>query len=337
LRAALHRFSRAVGCAIVLRAGSVRAEPSDATPARVHVDAPEECASDASVWRATSRRTDRLVATTDESAVLLEFVVRPDRTGANGELSIVRDGKRGAPRKVHGASCDEVTQALSLMAALAFDPAARIEVPEDPPSEAVPPPSTSAPAPQPPPPVPDRTASPNAPPTRWRFGGGVYGGPLALNAPRVEVAYGAFVALERQGTVIASSFRAGVMRAAGHVTASGIDADLGWTLARVSLCPVHVGIASTLSFRPCAGADAGTMSAHAQRLAHTTDRTRAWVAPTAAARLTWMPASIAFVEVGAELAVPLVRDALAVDPSVSLYRAPMLVPSGQAGAGLLFP
>lgn len=358
----------AVPCVLAVLAwtSGARGDEHRAVAARVHVDAPVGCASDASFWRATSRRTDRLRAVEAGAAeASLEVTIQPGERGATGELRIHRGGTRSADRKVRGASCDEVTQALSLIAALAFDPAARADMPEEMPTASLPetgaaegappaaapgPPASPVPAaaPAPPPPagaapgVPvggDRPAGPAraGPPARWRIGAGAHAGALGLASPGVVVAYGAFLELGRDAQRFSPSFRAGAMLAEGTASTGGVDAELTWTLARGSLCPVRFELLSGVSLRPCVGADVGALAARAPRLERSQDRTRAWVAPTAMARLVWSPVRVLFLEIEGGVAVPLVRDEIAVDPSISLYRAPSVLPTVQVGAGMRFP
>jgi hypothetical protein len=324
--------------------------------ARVHVDAPTGCASDASFWRATSRKTARLRAADASAAeASLEVSIRPDERGVSGELRIVRGGATSAMRRVRGPSCDEVTQALSLVAALAFDPAARPDAPGEPTdanaasSTSSPPTSSTPPVPEASPVLPVTPATPsedrpsalapraNGSPARWRCGGGAHAGAIGLASPGAVLAYGAFLDLESDRAGFSPSVRAGAVRAGGAASSGGVDAELTWTLARASLCPVRIDLASGLALRPCAGVDAGWMNAHALQLARAQDRSRPWVAPTATARFAWAPHRVVFVELEAGVAIPLVRDEVAVDPSVTLYRAPSVAPLAQIAAGMRFP
>src|SRR5690606_17744227 len=113
------------------------------------------------------------------------------------------------------------------------------------------------------------------------------------------------------------------------LTAAGVD--LGWTVARASFCPVRVALGAALAVRPCAGIDAGVLSASARGVDRARDRTRAWIAPSAAVAVTWSFTRAAFLELGARAAVPLVKDDIVVDPSLSLYRAPLVSPAAEIG------
>ena len=345
---------------VVAWTSAASAGDGDALATRVQVDAPEGCASAASFWRATSRRTDRLRAAGDRRAeASLEVVIRPAERGARGELRIVRGGLRSAHRKVHAASCEEVTQALSLIAALAFDPAARTETDDvaGPSSGAEAPVSwddaSAAARPVTPDPLPVATPASAAPasahpkdrPTtrrsteriaRWHLGGGAHVGALGLASPGAVVAYGAFLDLERDAPGLSPSFRAGAMRADGQASSAGVDAALAWTVARVSACPVRLDLAPRIAVRPCAGADLGSLAASASGVPRAQDRARPWAAPAVSARLAWSPMRVVFVELEGGAALPLVRDELAVDPSVSLYRAPAVMPFVQASGGVRF-
>lgn len=393
------------------------AEESKVVTARLRVDAPSDCASASSFWSALSRRTQRLKPSTDNRAdIFVDVVVRPVTGGATGDVRIQRSTGRAAPRAVRGASCDEVTQALSLVLALAFDPTARDDsaaaapvgatggsgttasgtsasgatasganvsganvsaanapAGATPPATATPPASAPATATPPavgsapataPAPADARTtteASPrtttrsaeaaDAPPerdtessgrgraVRWRIGAGAHAGVIGLASPGAVVAYGAFAEAElhREGAHLSPSLRAGIVRAEGEASGGGVDAELAWTSARITLCPMRFDVASSLSVRPCIGTDFGALDASAPRLAQRQDRTRPWITPSVTARLSWAPMKNLFVEIEGGATVPLVRDEIAVDPAISLYRAPAFAPSAQVGAGVRFP
>lgn len=351
------RAAASLGLGLVLVASSAtsanraHADERDVVAARLHVDAPGSCASEDAFWRATARRTERLRRVDAGGDVALDVVMRPSERGASGDVRITRGGRTFAQRKVTGASCDEVTQALSLVVALAFDPAARVDLPPEPAHDDAPPapapaPATAAAAPAPaiiaplaaPRPA-ERPDVDRAPHPRWRFGIAGHATALGVAAPGATLGYGGFVDLERDAAGLSPSFRAGLLRSDGSVASSspGIGADITWTLARASVCPFRVDLVRSVSLRPCAGVDAGSMAAHPTGLAAGRDRARPWVAASAAVRLAWSPVRAAFVEAEAGAAAPFVRDELAVDPTVSLYRAPSLVGAAQFAAGVRFP
>jgi hypothetical protein len=354
------------------------AQEASARTARVEVESPSGCSSSAIFWKALGRRTERVVPTATNAApdARIEVLMRTDQragSGVVGELTIVRGATRSQRRRIVGASCEEVTQGLSLVAALAFDPAARMD-------DAAPTPTTTTPTnnvgssssstttatttttttttgaapvpsasveptrrdasaaetPTPTPPTPATT------PSHWRWGMGASGSVSALGTTSAVLAYGGFIDLESESddraSRLAPSFRVGAAHSEGFADGAQVSADLAWTYARASACPLRFDLGSrNVAFRPCAGVDAGVLSARAVRLDRTKDRSRPWIMPHAVARLSWAPVRILFVEVQGGLGIPVVRDELVVDPTVSVYRAPALVPIAEIGAGLHFP
>jgi hypothetical protein len=89
--------------------------------------------------------------------------------------------------------------------------------------------------------------------------------------------------------------------------------------------------------RPCVGAEGGVFAASTGDVTTARDRSRLWLAPSLAARVGYAPISPVFVELQAAIAAPLVRDDIVVDPSLFVYRAPVLMPSGEVAAGVRFP
>lgn len=142
-----------------------------------------------------------------------------------------------------------------------------------------------------------------------------------------------------------SLFRFGFTRtsaAVARTTARGtVETDLAWTLARASACPLRVPLAGSrrLAFAPCGGVGVGVLSASAAgtALARSEDRSRAFVAAELAGRLEAEPFGGFFVGVEVAAGFPFIRDEIAVDPTLEVYRAPPVVVNGEIGAGVRFP
>ena len=114
--------------AVLAPTSVARAAEAEVRPARVRVDADADCATASTFWRALSDRTDRLRAPAgEESAATIDVVIKRQGTRVRGELRVARAGERPTSRSLGGASCAEVTDGLSLVAALAFDPGARAD------------------------------------------------------------------------------------------------------------------------------------------------------------------------------------------------------------------
>jgi hypothetical protein len=99
-------------------------------PVQVEFDAPAGCASAQSFLDMLRLRTDKVrLAEGDEARTTLKVRLTRLRGHVLGELRMVGDHGGADTRKVQGASCDDVVQALSLTAALALDPTALLSVP----------------------------------------------------------------------------------------------------------------------------------------------------------------------------------------------------------------
>jgi hypothetical protein len=293
-----------------------------------------------------------------------------------GELVIVHGTSRSERRRLVAASCEEATEALSLVAALAFDPGARqLEEPRPRPTKGRGSPSAfatpaepatpragaegpkngaeAAPAPtdpsttdlskvERPRPKEEAEAPPSRPAARpsatsWRWAAAANGGVRAVGTSSATFSYGGFLELENEQPGLSPSFRLGAMRAESSAAGHGASGDLVWTLGHASVCPARLDLLSAVSARPCAGIDAGLLSAQAVGLPTSRERTRPWIAPNVAGRLRAGLGRFVFLEIQGGVAVPLVRDELVVDPAVSVYRAPAVAPFGEIAAGARFP
>lgn len=337
----------------VLTASSVARAESSA--ARVRVDAPADCATTSTFWRALADRTDRLRASDGgEAAATIDVVIKRQGTRVRGELRVARAGERPSTRSLGGASCAEVADGLSLVAALAFDPGAKLDraSPAEPareePARAEGPSETETPEATPS----SKPATPSSKPAAERpqpradvssvtthWGATVFGGGLGTAAPEVSFVGGGSLDLEidRPGAW-APLFRVGAMVGRGSTETEGaLGAALAWTFARASVCPLRVALGGGVALRPCASFDAGVMSADAPNVKSARGSSRPWVAPGLEALVRWTLARPLFVEGRLGAGVPLVRDELVIDPTLSLYRAPVVVPWAHAGLGVSFP
>jgi hypothetical protein len=284
---------------------SFGADPTpDPTPARVRVEAPTDCASPSSFWSAVERHTDRLRPGTDDRAATIDVTVRRSNGGVVGDLRVARAGEAPWQRRLSGATCTEVMDGLGLVAALAFDPAAKADATPRAPA----PIATTEPAPASAASAPPVSKSPSAPPeTRapatpreepartiestggWRGGLGGLVGPLALGAG-ATLGYGAFVDVEHDRAGLAPSLRLGVVHVEGYAGESAARAALAWTVGRASVCPLRAQLGTSLHLRPCVGLDAGVVLASARGVDRPRDTSRPWVAPVLAGRVMWSPA-----------------------------------------------
>lgn len=332
------------GTALLATANPAHAEPPIAI--RVRVDAAPSCADEARFWTALRLRSDRLARADDEGPArppTIEVAIATTREGAVGDLRIVRGGVRSDARRVTAASCSEAVDGLGLVAALAFDPAAKIVLEEAPAAEPLdePPSSPAAPAPAPardvgPSEPRPRSTPADAPRSRWAFQVGVNGGAAGVgNGP--ALAWGAFVEANVDRGGLSPSLRLGATRTVSSTETPSVTTDLAWHVVRASLSPLRVDLDRAVSVRPVVVVEGGVFDAAARGFDGARAASRPWAALGLQARVAYTPVRRLFVELAGGATVPLVRDELVVDPGLFLYRAPALVASAEAAVGLHFP
>ena len=111
-----------------IAAGQISAaQPHEQTAVNIEFDSPSGCSSVDAFYEGVHGRTDRVRwATEGESAVQIR--IRLFRAGPKikGELRLSDQEGEKETRKVDGATCDEVVEALSLTVTLALDPSALV-------------------------------------------------------------------------------------------------------------------------------------------------------------------------------------------------------------------
>ena len=291
---------------------------------RVAVDAPATCTDHDAFARAVMRHSAE-IAVGDEGAGSIELRVR-EGEDVEGTVRVAAPGRASWERTIRGRSCEEVTDALALVVAMSFD-------------------ETPRPAP-PPPPAPIRTPEPESPdrierstpsPSSWRGAVGASAGPLLLGAASLSLSYGGFAELELDRAGFAPSLRLGVTHAESSVDVNGRGAALVWTTAHVGACPLRGDLSAAVQLRACAGLELGVLSASPRGLSSANDATRVWASAAATGRVRFVPGQLLFVEGDLGLTIPIVRDELAADPSLTLYRAPVVAPLVALSAGIRFP
>jgi hypothetical protein len=139
--------------ALLAAVASLTAATDPATevkPIQVEIDAPTGCANANDFFSSLRFRTHRVrQATGDEPRTTLQVRLLAMRRYVLGELRMVDDRGETDTRRVQGATCDEVVQALSLAAAVALDPSvllpATVTIPDPEPTSPANPPPTIAP------------------------------------------------------------------------------------------------------------------------------------------------------------------------------------------------
>jgi hypothetical protein len=263
---------------------------SDVKPVEVQFEAPEGCASADAFFGFVRSRTGR-VRRAEEHELHTTLQVRLSRQHGQvqGELRMVDDRGGTDTRKVQGGSCDEVVQALSLTAALALDPAARMNVPtpaspgdgESPASTA----SSQEPsrAPKPPEPEPQTIATvatetvsaTPAPIPRFELGAG----PVAMGVIAGQWSPGIMVAgrktFGREGQ-FAPALGVHLAYARNDVFRSPGTAQVTFAGMGATVCPVRLS-ASILTVQPCALVVGGWLFANGRQMTRVSSAARSWL------------------------------------------------------------
>lgn len=245
------------------------ASPPAPIPLRIAFEAPSDCSSLEAFYQGVRARTERVrLAEPGESAT--EIRVRMSQAGGSTHGELRMQGEKGETdtRRVDGGSCDEIVEALSLTAALALDPAARVA-----PAPAAAP--EASPPPKPPPPV----APPEEEPLEEPSETGTTSLGLELGAKLMVgqvvspfVTFGGelvarvrFVRGDREGP----SLGLGFVRLQNDLFREPDDASIRFTGASLTGCPARWDVSGVLTLEPCALLVAGWIAAEGRNLSHT--------------------------------------------------------------------
>jgi len=302
-------------------------------PLRIAFEAPSDCSSLEAFYQGLRARTERVrLAEPGESAMEIRVRMSQSSGSAHGELRMQGEHRETDTRRVDGGTCDEIVEALSLTAALALDPAARLTpLPAPPPS---PPPAAKAPV-----------ALPLEPPPEEPSQGGAALG-LELGAKVVVgqivspfVTFGGellarvrFVRDDDQGPSIGLAF----VRLQNDVFREPEDAGIRFTAAALTGCPARWVAQDVLTLEPCALLVAGWLGASGKGVSHTDSVLRSYYG--AGASLTaGIPVGPWAVEISGGFTIPFVTRQFVTGPPDSetlVGETPAVSPFG--GVGLAF-
>jgi hypothetical protein len=226
-------------------------------PLRIVFEAPSDCSSVDAFYAGVRARTDRVrLANAGESATELEVRLSETSTGAHGELRMLGERGETDTRKVDGGSCSEIVEALSLTAALALDPAARVApLPAQP--DELPKPELSEPPPPPPPPP---------PPAKERstlgleLGAKVMVSEVVTPFTTVGGELSARVRFLGEGSA-EPSMGVALVRVQNDFFGEPKRASIRYTAIAVTACPARWSVLSAVTLEPCALALAGWLGA----------------------------------------------------------------------------
>lgn len=342
---------RGILTAVILAttAGTALASPAP-SPVSLSVTAP--CA-DADEFSGQLRmRTDRIApAHEGEPSTAIRLQIVPRGSGFHGTLAIDAPGSSPSRRVIAGATCEEVVEALALVAALSLDPNARTapvrELPVAPPAVSsappTPPPPPTASAHEPPVPPPPAVVAPPrreapAPPTRSpsapvHFGAGVRPQIVTGIGPDPVFSLPVWLELLRGPWLARLAFE----RTAIHDVPAGTGtAHWTWTVGRGEAC-FRSRLARSWDGVGCGFFEAGLVRAGAEGVASPRDAARTWMATGPMIALDWSPAPALFVELAAGLRVPITRDRFYILPDTTVHRPPAVAPFAGLGIGGRIP
>ena len=308
-------------------AGSVEAP----IPIRIVFDAPADCSTGEAFYQGVRSRTDR-VRRAEAGETGTELGVRVTKTSGkvHGELDLTGEHGESDRRVVDGVTCDEVVEALSLTAALALDPTARVT-----PARATPkaPPAASAPSPCPPP-APPPPSFPRA------FELGLHARVTAAEVVTPDVSVG--------GTLTATlrpvgwhpngaSFGFGITALSNELSASSDEARTLLTAALLVACPLRVPLGSFAAVEPCIVGKGGFVEAQGRGVSNPERAVRSWWSLGAEVVIAFELGAGVSVELAPALDVPLVeRRFTSGEPPEAVGETPAVSPGGSVGIGYHF-
>jgi hypothetical protein len=346
--------------ALLALAKDPAAAAGEPIPFRVEFEAPAGCSDVEVFYAGVLSRSDRARRAGPNEAGL-RLGVRLARAGNKvyGELRVLDGRGEGDTRKMEGVRCDEVVEVLSLTAALAIDPAARLS-PARPAARAAAPNTPFAAPPAPSPPVAAAAPSPPAetppPPPPETPPVTEPAASAAIEAqPREPSSVGVVLGVTTLGaTVVSQSFNFGGALSVGlagvrdagagpSVSLSGLylsndlvqsATDVAITVAGAALtgCP-GFSLGSSVVLEPCARAMGGWLSATGRGVTDPMSKSRSWWTVGALGRLAVAFGGGFALEIEAGFAVPLVRREFFTEtPERTVGATPTI--SAMAGIGL---
>jgi hypothetical protein len=259
-------------------------------------------------------------------------VILSDGARTIGRLQVTEEGRETDSRRVSGASCAEVVEALSLTAALSVDPDALLAAPPPSPPPAPPAPAT-APEPRPLPPPPPPRPRPKT--LHWWVGADVVGS-TALSP---GVLWGGGVSFGFEQTrpgVLAPSVRLTLRHLRNDVLEEQKNAIATWSTLGIDACPLRLGRA--LSLQPCAAARTGLLYLGGRGVDHPTSVDRPWWSLGGVLRLRAAVGPTWSLEVAGGLEGPLVGRRFVVEaPRREVAHTPPAVVTGSLGVAARLP
>lgn len=304
--------------------GSPTVPPPPPIPLRVVFEAPSDCSSVDAFYAGVRARTERVrLASPGESATELQVHLSQSSTGAHGELRMLGEHGETDTRKVDGGSCDEIVEALSLTAALALDPAARVTPVPVPPEE--PPPKPPEP---PPPPPPQPAKEPSS--LGLELGAKVMVSEVVSSFTDVGGELSARVRFRGENSV-EPSMGVALVRLQNDFFGVPKRASIRYTAVAVTACPARWSVRGVVTLEPCALLLAGWLGAAGKGNTYNVSVLRSLYSAGGSLTLGVPFGAVAF-ELSGAFTLPLVsRRFVAGDPASTVGETPAISPIGALG------
>ena len=353
MRSIVHRLGVTLALSAAVSTWIAPAQAAETEAIRITYSATPSCPSRSDFVSEIRARTKQVQVSTSEAVRHFDVSVEAGDGGFAGVLRITDAGQAPAVRQIDGETCQSVTVALAIAAALAVDPQAdttpeaaalgdpapdgssfstRASSPENqdeakPPEPA--PPTPSAPVITPTPP-------PEAPTSRTVFSVGVAMAATWGPAPKVLLAPAPFAALEFEASgPWQLALRLQPMLAQTGTIGPQFEAATFRLMAlRAEGCPLAFELGDALALRPCLAVDAGAVRAEGKDIARPRTETRGWASVGARGRLVWLLGSRIFVDAAAGAQVAVTRDEYVFrNPRNHLYQPAVLSPTAEISVG----
>lgn len=255
-------------------------------PVRIEVQGPTDCPAGPALLSGIQARAERVrEAQGDEKSTLLRVRLSVVAGRIRGELQVVDKTGASDRRRVEGATCQEVVQALSLTAALALDPTAGLAPATEPPadgSKEVP--GTPSGGSQPPVELPPK--GPKVPePIRAKVGTPLPQSPSSAKSWRLEAAAALLVGQVSspgvgvggglsarirglRGQALGPSLGIGWRALHSDVFGSERQVSVVWNGLTVAGCPLSWTVGKRLQVEPCATTTVALIAAEGRNIDH---------------------------------------------------------------------
>jgi hypothetical protein len=330
----LKRWALVFGVLGALPAGAAWAQSAAPIVVALDYSAPAGCPAASSFREQVLARTPRVSFAEPSAAGSLRWRVEIAETsgGSRGTLRVVERQPSTLEREVHASSCEQVVDALALVAALSVDPEASLTAREKPQGAAAPVTTPTTPSPPAAPTQPPALDSPHA--TKLSLGlmltvgSGLAPGLVWAPRPSAGLSF-----RSRHGYTW--GLAVSVTQARGHATVDEGQAEFTWSLGRLEVFPVRAG-RGNWRFEPAAFVEAGQVRARGVAVLPSAEVRRPALSAGGLGRLSYLAFDLLWFGLEGGAAASLVRDRFYLFETATVFRVPAVAGFLGAGVGLEF-